>query len=417
MLPDNVQAAIVTLASRVVDAALFRAGQTLQGTVEGSGTNLSLLVRGTHVPLPEGTALVAGQAVSAEVVATPEGIQLRVTPLAPPAASSAQTTQTLPSQAAAPESAPAATPLARLAATVLESLGVMRPPESLTDLLPPQLPQTDAAVRLLVTLFAGGRTLGGDLEQLAGLLEQAAQAGALPASETGSATAVLSQLLIRDAGDLQAVLQRVAADSGRSIEGRVAQALATGDLASLETALRTDVRALIGQLRNDEGLLTHFRQTGQLRVFQEVADQVAGRLSSIDLQNARGAEHPYAFVALPFAGEAGVNRALIHFFGEGGGKQRRFQAANAMVAFDLSTTRLGDLWIALRSTRDHCECRLSATSEEVVQALAASSDELADALRGVGYERVMVKASLWDGDRISKTTALMRRFSGLNVVA
>ncbi|NIA15970.1 MAG: hypothetical protein GWP08_18050 [Nitrospiraceae bacterium] len=409
MQPDSVQAAIVNLASRAVDAALFRAGQTLQGIVEGSGTNLSLLVRGARLPLPEGAALTPGQAVSAEVVETPEGIQLRVAPL--------PTSPAATSQGTAAESASPASPLAQLVATVLESLGVVRPPESVVDLLPPQLPQTDAAIRLLVTLFAGSRALGGDLELLTALLEQAAQSGAVPQSVSGEAAAVLLPLLIRDAGDLGAVLQRVAVDSGRSVEGRVAQALASGDLTSLETALRGDVRALIGQLRNHEGLLTHFRQTGQLRVFQEVAERVVGRLSSIDLQNVRGVEQPYAFVELPFSGEAGVYRAHIHFFGEGGGKRRRFETANGMVAFDLSTTRLGDLWIALRSNRGYCECRLSATSEEVVQALDAASGELAEVLRDVGYERVTVSASLWDGDRLRETVALMRRFSGLNVVA
>lgn len=401
MQTQHVHAAIVNLAERAAYASLFRAGETLRAVVEGNRPNLALLVGGTRIPLSDPGSLAPGQTVFVEVTETAQGLQLRLLPQG--------------RQAAAGQ--PPAEPLANLVAAVLESLGAIRVAQSPEQLLPAQLPHTEAAVRSLLSLFALRGTFGQDLQQIADLMAQAAGAGALSQDASGQAVAVLAQLLAAAPGGLKDLIERLVGQSGRTAEGRIAHALATGDLQGLEEALRGDLQAVLSSLRNDEVLGAFLRRAGQLRVFQGAVGRVMERVSGGHLQNLRALDQPYVFIEIPFGPGSAIVRGQIHFFGEGAAKRRRIDPKNATVAFDLSTTRLGDLWITLRAAKGYCNCRLCATFPAAVEAIEKASEDLSDALRKAGYERATVSAALWDGDRLREVALLMRRFSGIDVNA
>jgi len=398
---QHVHAAIVNLAQKAAYASLFRAGETLRAVVEGNRPNLALLIGGTRIPLSEPTHLAPGQTVFVEVTETAQGLQLRLLPQ--------------PAQAAAAQ--PPAEPLANLVAAVLESLGPIRLAQSPQQLLPAQLPHTEAAVRSLLSLFALRGTFGEDLQQIADIMAQAAGAGALSQEPSGEAVTVLAQLLAAAPGGLKDLIERLVAQSGKTVEGRIAHALATGDLKGLEHALRGDLQAALSRLRNDEVLGAFLRRTGQLRLFQGTVGRVMERISAGHLQNLRALDQPYAFIEIPFGPRSAIRRGQVHFFGEGAANDRRIDPKNATVAFDLATTSLGDLWITLRAAKGYCNCRLCATFPDAVEAIEKASTDLSDALRKAGYQRATVSAALWDGDRLREVALLMRRFSGIDVNA
>ena len=401
MQTQHLHAAIANLAERAAYASLFRAGETLRAVVEGNRPDLALLVRGTRVPLSDPGQLTPGQTVSVHVTETAHGLQLRVLPQGRQAAPGQQTPQ----------------PLANLMAAVLESIGVIRLAHSPQQLLPAQLPHTEAAVRSLLSLLALRGTFGQDLQQIANLVALAARGGALSQDASTQAVALLAQLLVATPGDLKNLIERLVAQSGRTAEGRIAHALATGDLQGIHEALRGDLQAVLARLRNDDVLGTFLRRAGQLRVFQAAVGRVMERVSGAHLQNLRSFDQPYVFIEVPFGAGSAIIRGQIHFFGEGAAKGRHIDQKNATVAFDLSTTKLGDLWITLRATKGYCNCRLCATFPDAVEAIEKVSDDLVDALRKAGYDRATVSAALWDGDRLREVASLMRRFSGIDVNA
>jgi len=369
--------------------------------VEGSGGDLALAVGGARIALTDPGDLVPGQAVVVEVAETAQGLQLRVVPQAP---------------AAAGDGAGGGA-LAHLVRAVLESLGAARIPQAPEQILPAQLPHTEATVRSLASLFALRGTLGRDLEQIVALVTQARAAGALLQEGSGETATVLSQLLAGDPSTLKGLPERLLAHTGRTVEGRIAQAMAAADPAALQETLRGDLQAILSRLQDDDALAAFLRGSGQLRAFRDAVGRVMERLSAGQLQNLRSLDQDYAFIELPFGAESPITRGQIHVIGEGGGPRRRIDPKNALVAFDLSTTKLGDLWITLRVVQGHCNCRLCATSSAAVESIEEASAELSDRLREAGYARATVNAALWDGDRLREVVLLMRRFSGLDVSA
>ncbi len=407
MRADPVQAALVQLAGRALDAGGLRAGQVLNGMVDGTRPHLSVLVSGTHVALPETANLVSGQPVSIEVVETAQGLQLRISPRSDASGQGAL---------AASATGSGAMPMAELTSRLLEALYGIRMPEGAERLIPPALPQNEAAVRIALAAFAGRTSLGQDLQLISDLVGQAAGPGGTLSEANQAALAALSQYVATDSEGLESLIRDLQVLAARPNEARIAAALAKGTGQAAGEGER-GLREVLAGLRQDETLAGRLRGIGQLRAFQETADRVVDRLTGAQLQNLRGTDQAYYFIEVPFGPETGIRRAQVHFFGEGGGGRRGFDARNSMVAFDLSTTHLGDLWISLRAAHGFCECRLSATSPEAVRAIEDAAGELDSALREAGYERVNVKAALWTGDRLAEAAALMRRFSGINVQA
>jgi Flagellar hook-length control protein FliK len=134
------------------------------------------------------------------------------------------------------------------------------------------------------------------------------------------------------------------------------------------------------------------------------------------MQNLRTFAAPYLFLDLPFPPDAPISRAQIHVFGEGG-RGRHFDRRNASITLDLSTPRLGDLWISLTITGGACTCVVRAAREATVAAITAATPELGQALAEAGYPDASVQVTSWSGNRLEETAQLMRRFSGLDVRA
>ncbi len=396
MLTGGIPTTTITIAQPTAQTGPWHPGQVLQGTVQSTENGLTLLVAGQHVPLPSGAAWLPGQPVTVEVAASQQGLQLQLTPQASPQAAS------LP-------------PTDSIIAAVLESLGGAINAAASSELLPPELAQSANGIRALLGQFVQNEGLGGRLQQVAIIVEQAVAAGVLSASDA-EAFALLSGDQAKPSAFLP-VLRQLSNAGGHALEARIATALAAGNLDDIVDSLRTDVRGNLARLRNTPAFQEWLRSTGQAKSFNTAAERLVERLSGMHLQNLRGIEHPYAFLELPIDPQSGMHRAQIHLFNEGKGRGRSFENKTTLVAFDLSTSHLGDLWITLQILHHRCVCRLRATSQPAVEALSNAADELIEHLDQVGHPGAHVEATLWDGDRLRETAALMRRFSGINVQA
>ena len=307
--------------------------------------------------------------------------------------------------------------LRALIASVLELLDARVPTEIARPLVPAHLPLTQTAVRSLLTVLLVRSTLGDDLTLIRTLVSQAATAGAAPAGPAEATLAALEQVLASDVSGLGELVRRLVSRAGHSVEGRLAHALETGEIDDLLEFVARDLRVQLSRLRED-GLLTRFlEERGQLRGFQSAIDRVLERLAGAQVQNLRGGQQAYHFVELPMASDGPITRAQVHFFGEGRGKGRRFDGQDATVVLDVSTTRLGDLWVRLAIAGGRCACGFRTTSEEAARAIEAAAPELVQSLADAGYPGAEVHVAGWDGDRIRETVNLMSRFTGLNVSA
>lgn len=397
---DSVQSTLIEMAGKVVSASGLRPGSAAQGTIEGAPDRLTLVVAGVRVPLPKDTNLTPGQRVHVEAIETGKRLQLRLTPS--PAEEGAQPR-------------PASATLETIVARVLEALGVPNQPETPTQVLPRVLPQTDAAIRSVLSLFTRQASTGDDLQTISLVVAQAAASGTLPADVAGETATLIARFVPRGSGDFQAVLRQWG--RGVTVEAEIAQAISTGRLESLTGTLRADLRAVLSQLRANEGLTSHLQARGQLNTFQSAVDRVLDRISSGQLQNLHSLEQPYVFFEVPFPPGAPLREARVHFFHEGRGTKHGAEGRSASVTLDISTTKLGDLWITLQLTDGHCACRVAVTSEPAAETIEAARQELVNAIEGAGYARATVHVDLWDGDRLRETAHLMRRFSGIDLKA
>jgi hypothetical protein len=372
----------------------LRAGQTLQSVVQGTADQPFLSLGGARVPLEPALGLTPGQAVQVEVQDNAGQLQLNVTPQAAPGA---------------------AAPMDAVGALVRQALEILgsAPRSEATALLPSLLPQNADAVRQLLSLFVSRGSLGRDLDALAGWLHGAADAGSEGAAQ---ALAWLSSFSETESAALANVLRQLS--EGRSFEARLAAALGAGDDAEgAFDSVQADLRAWLGGLQDDKTLMAWLRGQGQTRDFDSVVQRVLDRLGGAQLQNLHGVEQPYVFLEVPFPPGNGLEHAQVHFLSEDGRSKGRFDPGQATVAIDLATTRLGDLWITLHAAGGHCRCDFRATQPDAVQAITDASGELVEALNGAGYTDAVVRASLWDGDRLRAAAALVRPWSGLNVSA
>lgn len=397
---DVVQTSFIQVAGKVASDLALRSGQTLKAVVEAGKPNPVLLLAGNRVSLPENTPLTPGQTVTVEVQQGDSGIRLRIVP--------PEATQ-VSSQGLSPT-------LTDVAARVLNALGASLPPDSAAALVPAQVPASQEAVRVLLSLFASRGAVAQDLATVAQILTQAGAEGTIPSQLSAQFTALLAHLVADDPSKVVERLQQMLDQSTRSTEAKIATLVASGDQGPGKLDLTGDLRAFVTRLREDPSLTANLQRSGRLQEFQGAVDRVTDRLTGSQLQNMRGLEQPYLFVELPFAPNGPIRNAQIHLFGEGG-RKNEWDAANAMVVLDVSTTRLGDLWISLRMSNGHCACRICAVDQETVETLQTASDELKSAIEGAGYRSASVQVAQWNGDRLSEVARLMRPFSGLNMKA
>lgn len=397
---DSVQSTLIDMAGRALASAGIRPGTSVQGTIEGAPGRLSLVVAGARVALPEDTVLTVGQRVQVDVTGSGAEVQLRVTQLPIGESGAAQ---------------PTPTPLESLVTRILQEFGVARLAESADQILPRALPQTDSAARAVLSLFAQQASTGDDLESLVAWISRAAADGALPAETAQSATALISGLLARDGDSLKPVVS----EWGRAVplEARIADAAAANNAQGLTESLRGDLRAVLSQLRNEAGLTRYLQDKGQLNAFHSAADRVIDRVFAGQLQNLHAIDQPYVFFEVPFASGGPVREARVHVFHEGHGARREHEVHTASVTLDLSTSKLGDLWITLQLANGNCVCRVAATSRSAMETIESARGELLNGLKMAGYDRASVHVDLWDGNRLRETAQLMRRFSGIDLKA
>lgn len=384
---------IVPIARQHVLVTALRIGQTFRATVHGTGDKPVLLLAGARIPLEGDAGIAPGQAVDVEVVESGAGLALRVTPHAAPA------------QQATPVSDVA---LRAALTAALHALGAPQQADAAQTIAPRILPPSPSALRQLLALFFERGTLGSDLERIQGWIAQAAEAGAAPKSGTVGVLGVLAALAAGDVRAFAAALDHLART--RSTAARLVQYVA-GTADGAMDGLDDFLTAYLARLAAHEPFRRFLRSQGTLRSFDAAVRRVEERLDGAALQNLRGLDQAYLFLELPLPADSGLRYAQVHFFGSG----RGFEKDNVFIAIDVSTTRMGDLWVTLGIVGGTCRCHFRATETATVEAIRASAAELTEALRAAGYPRVAVDAALWDGDRIRETAALMRRISGLDV--
>lgn len=186
----------------------------------------------------------------------------------------------------------------------------------------------------------------------------------------------------------------------------------------MTSALLTDndLRAWINRWRQYEPLRNFLASRGGLDTFDNAAERAYQRLTGAQVQNLRTMEQPYFFIELPVSSSHGMRSGQLHIFGDGG-KEGEGRKGASRVVFDLSTTKLGDLWILMDVAGSACSCQFRATSPESVSALEAASGELAEALRGIGYSQARVRVLSWNGDRFEALAEALPSLEGLNVTA
>jgi hypothetical protein len=393
----------VFIPANSIGAGALRPGQVLQGTISGVPGSLELRLAGLRATLDSSVPLSAGQIVSVTVEAAENGIRLLVTPITAAA-------EPLPSFAGdfVPD----------VLAKVLDLLGAsagLR--EMAAEILPGNLPATESEITALLRLLTTQGTVAEDLQQIAAWVSQASDAGALVPELAAQLAILARQLLPSGADDVERLVREWATQSSRTLEARLIQALETGTLGALPEALGRELRAVLLRLQGDETFRQWIAQHGHLGSFDAALGRILERTLAGSMQNLRAFEAPYLFFDLPFPADAPVTRAQVHVFGEGGRGRHGFDRKNASITLDLSTARLGDLWISLTITGGVCTCVIRAAREATVAAITAATSELGEALAEAGYPDASVQVTHWNGNRLEETVHLMRRFSGLDVRA
>ena len=383
-------------------SSTLRQGQVIQGTIQGQPGALLLETPGLSIPLGDGAAPLLGQNVSAEVLQTRGGLQLKLAP------QPATNTGTSPVNASA---------LPKVIGIVLEALGSLEPAETAAPLVPASLPAKAPLVRTLLSIFVSRGTLATDLQTIAALTREAADAGAIPKALADAVGEAVTQTVATDEKTLRFALDRAAQHGGKNAEAVLSKALLSEMTSERQDQLSSDLRVLIGRLRETPELANRLAATGRSAEFDGATARVMDRLSASQMQNAHSNSAPYWFLEIPFNPDSPIRHAQIHVLADGGGKRRDASANDATVAFDLATSRLGDLWITLRISAGRCVCWLRPTTQDAVETLRAAANELVDGLADAGYSGATVNVTLWDGNRMAEAANLLRGLSGINVTA
>ncbi|MCC6491234.1 MAG: hypothetical protein IT364_27340 [Candidatus Hydrogenedentes bacterium] len=349
---------------------------------------------------------------------TSQGQRTHAEPAGPtPATTSSVHARGAPGTYAVPMTAESTTELPEVLTQVLKSFAQLDAVREAVHLVPRALPRTEQAIRLLLSMHFSRGTVGKDLAVVAGVLSQAVEAGVLTDAEISTVASFVRLAGAATEDDLESLVRRAVSQSGRSLESRLAMAIASGNVEAFLEELKGDLAVQLNRLRASEHLAAYLRKSGRHGDFQSAIDRTLERLSGGQLQNLRAFELPYFFLELPFDPHSAITHAQVHFFGEGKERGREFDTENATVVFDLSTTRLGDLWISMGPVQGICHCWIRATDAEVVHLVDDTAPELAQRLESCGYAGAQVHATLWDGNRLRETANLMRRFEGISLQA
>jgi hypothetical protein len=266
-------------------------------------------------------------------------------------------------------------------------------------------------------LFSDSSGLGESFDALRSILERAVSEPSL-VGPTRQLVQRLLDLLGGAESELSTLLRELAEEARRSPENRLAKSLYSKESEEL-ARLKDSLGSQIARLLKEANLMEYMERTGQRGVLEQAVRAILQRLSGRDLQNLRGVDYPYLFFEVPFGKDAPIRRALIHFFGEaeedGDGTGSRFK--DATVALDVSTAKLGDVWVTLHVHGPSCACKFRAEREETLALVREFADELVNTLQEAGYEHASVAATSWHGSRVAETAASMRRFAGLDALA
>lgn len=398
---------LASIVAQPFQLAALRPGEVLQGQVQSVEPRTLIRFGSLVIPVEKVEALQAGQAVSAEVVRTGQGLQLRITPV--PHQLSQQV-------GAEPSNAPLRD-LPGIIVGALRALGKLEFAEQAVALVPRNLAQNPAAVRLVLSLLLDKAEGDDYAARAARMVQQAVDEGVLPETEARDVLPLVRALATESAEDAATALRQATATSQRPLAARLADALAKGGVQQLVASAVDDAPAALARLLKHDSFAEFLRQTGQSADFHRAVEHLVDRFAAVQLVNARGADVPYLFLALPLPAESSLRHAHIHIMGEGGGKAQRFDSKNATVVLDLATSALGELWITLTAAHGACTCWIRARHAAAVEAIQTHAYELAERLSTAGYPGASVKADLWDGDRVRELATMMRRFKGLNVEA
>ncbi|NUM55342.1 MAG: hypothetical protein HUU46_16975 [Candidatus Hydrogenedentes bacterium] len=385
----------------------LRPGEVLQGQVQSVEPKTLIRFGGIVIPVEKVEALLPGQSVSAEVVRTDQGLQLHITPgpLAPPKTPGAESPPESPRD------------LSGIIVKVLQTLGKLELAEQAVALVPRTVAANAAAVRLVLTMLLDRPGADEHAWRAAQIVQQAVDDGVLSDAEVRDILPALRSIISNELGDIAPALRRAAATAQRPLAARMAEALAKGGVQQFLASLSDEAPAALARLLENDAFVEYLRNAGRSAEFHRAVEHLVDRFAAAQLVNARGADVPYLFFALPTPPDAAVRHAHIHIMGEGGGKAQRFDAKNATVVLDLSTSALGDLWITLTATHGACTCWIRARDAEAVEAIRSQAAGLAARLASAGYVGASVVADLWDGSRVRELATMMRRFKGLNVEA
>ncbi len=450
----------------------LRPGVPMETVVLGEPGSLFIRVGGTKIPLNTQPTLQPGQHIKLELVQQGNGFQLRITPqlnasTPQQAAATPQQTTATPQQAAATPQQAAATPLQTTAtpqqaattpqqtATTLQQAAATpqqaaATPQQATAVAPAnafsattnlmeaitaamkslqatggqtdairmaagRLPLTADTARQLLSLFILRGDTGGDLVRIQQWVAQAAATGAIPALLSDELASLLDEALLAPGKDWKEALPRLAARLGLLSEAKLANAFQTGTQDGAFDAGH-DLRSFLDMLQRQDGLTRFLHTEGHGQSFQETLGRLLDRLDGSAVQNMRTSDIAYQFIEIPLPPGGEIEHAQVHFFGEGRGG-RRFDSRNATIVMDLSTTRLGDLWIHLAVVSEQCICGLRTTDPEAAEALTAASGELESALSSAGYPNTQVHVGIWNGDRLHEAADLMQRFANIDMNA
>ena len=389
--------------AETVGAGTLRPGQVLQGTVAGVPGELELRVAGLRASLDSSVGLSAGQIVSVTVESAENGLRLLVLPVAAPAETQASTAGEV-----------ATTTLAQVLDLLDAAPGLC---EAAAELVPPNLALAEPEISALLRLLTTRGTVAEDLQQIASWVAQASEESALAPEIAAQLAALARELVPAGADDLEHAVREWGTRTSRPLEARLAETIEANAFEGVTEMIGRDLRATLQRLLGDDGFRQWIARHGQLAAFESAIGRVLERTLAGSLQNLRQFEAPYLFFDLPLPPDAAVTRAQVHVFGEGGRGHRGFDKQNASITLDLSTARLGDLWIILTITSGVCSCVVRATSDATFAAMTAASGELSQVLADAGYPSAAVQVTQWSGNRLEEIAHLMRRFSGLDVRA
>lgn len=375
----------------------LRTGAAFPSAVRGESGSLFLFLAGKKFPLPATVPLEPGQRVRVEVARTQPEVVLHIMPR-PRKQNGFQKT---------PD------PLTELLPRLLQQLGGTLP-STAAGRAPAELASRALAVHELLSLLLSRRGVGPSLDLVTSVLRQAQAAGLSLAAGSSELAKLLSELLMLSGRSLPALLEKLAADARASTEARVARSLRSGHRHGLAAHLREDLKSQIFRLLGDRALTEFAESVGKRGAFESAVKALVSRLAARDLQNLRAMEHPYLFFEVPFGSKAPLQRALVHFFGERRGRDGDADFRNASVVLDLSTSKLGDIWVTLESHGSRCRCRFRAERPETLAVIQEASPSLSSALKAAGYEDAIVETSEWRGDRLSETARWMRTLSGID---